>query len=266
WLLPEGFNLIDQRRFQFRANDGRLVFSDGQVSYGGGVDLMADFPGQYMQHRPRINGDIPSREGLSHLLVWVALFRNWSEADWLKLGEMTWKPWRIGKYAKGVGSKAKADLMFTLERLTNNGIATHGPEVEIDLVWPGQEGKGAAGSTHKELCDWLGAEMSKAILGQTLTTEQGERGARSLGEVHDRVRKDIRDQDAKAVAATIRRDLIRPLVLLNYGDVPIPKVAFQTEDAVDLLEFMKAVKTGKDAGMDIPVWWVHDVSGIPEPI
>jgi len=198
--------------------------------------------------------------------VWTALFRNWNISDWLKLAEMSWKPWRIGKFLKGAGARDRARLMHVLERLTNNGIATHGPEIEIDLKWPGQEGKGSSGSTHKEFCDWLGAEMSKAILGQTLTTEQGERGARSLGEVHDRVRKDIRDQDAKAVAATIRRDLIKPLVLLNYGDVPIPKVAFQTEDAPDLAEYATAIKTLKEAGMNIPTWYIHDVTGIPEAV
>jgi len=45
---------------------------------------------------------------------------------------------------------------------------------------------GAKG-VHKLLADFMGAEMAKAVLGQTLTVEAGQRGARSLGEVHDRV-------------------------------------------------------------------------------
>ena len=267
-LMPAGFSLIDQRRFQFRQSDGRLVFADGRVSgWGGsaGIDLVREYPGQYMQHTPRINGDVPVREGLSHLLVWAATFRNWGLVDWLKLAELAWKPWRIGKRLGKAGDTDKGELLTALQHLTSSGIMVHGPEIEVDLRWPGQEGRGSSTSTHKELADWLGAEMSKAILGQTLTTEQGSSGAYSLGKVHDEVRKDIRDQDGKAVAATIRRDLVRPLVLLNFGDVPIPGVEFQTDDSTDLGEFSSAITMLKDAGLSIPEWWVYDVTGVPAP-
>jgi len=269
WLLPEGFRLIDQRRFAFRSNDSRLVFKDSPIAsaYAGGVDLMAEFPGQFLQHQPRINGDVPCREGLSHLLVWPATFRNWDIIDWLRLAELAWKPWRIGRLKGKAGKEDRDRLVYVLERLTNAGIAVIGENADIELLWPGQEGGGSrSGSTHKELADWLGAEMSKAILGQTLTTEQGTVGSYSLGKVHDQVRKDIRDQDAKAVAATLRRDLVRPLVLLNYGpNVPLPNVAFQTEDATDLNQFSEAVTKLKDAGLPIPLWYVYDVTGIPQP-
>ena len=268
WLLPEGFRLIDQRRFAFRSSDSRLVFKGSAVAsaYSDGIDLMADFPGQFLQHQPRINGDVPCREGLSHLLVWPATFRNWDIVDWLRLAELAWKPWRIGRLKGHAGKEDRDRLVYVLERLTNAGIAVIGENTDVELVWPGQEGGSRTGSTHKELADWLGAEMSKAVLGQTLTTEQGSVGSYSLGKVHDQVRKDIRDQDAKAVAATLRRDLVRPLVLLNYGpNVPLPNVTFQTEDSADLNEFADAITKFKAAGLKIPLWYVQDVSGIPAP-
>lgn len=268
FLVPSGFALLDQRRFGFRQRDGRLVLSAARnnAGFGGsidGIDLMADHPGQFLQHMPRVNGDVPVREGLSHLLVWLATFRNYDLSDWLALSELAWKPWRIGRYGIHAGDADKANLLKALEHATSNGILMLREDHQLDLKWPGTEG--GAKSTHKELADWLGAEMSKAILGQTLTVEAGERGARSLGEVHDRVRKDIRDQDAKAVAATLRRDLVRPIVWLNFGDVPIPGVAFATDDAVDVTEFAKGMTELKTAGLKIPTWYVYDVSGVPIP-
>jgi hypothetical protein len=59
--------------------------------------------------------------------------------------------------------------------------------------------------------------MSKAVLGQTLTVDAGERGARSLGEVHLQVREDIVRQDAQALMSLVNGQLIPWIVELNIG-------------------------------------------------
>jgi phage gp29-like protein len=265
WLVPAGFAPIDQRRFEFRQTDGRLVWND---SWGmaNGIDLMTVYPGKFIQHQPRINGDVPAREGLNKLLVWAATFRNWDVADWLQLAEMSWKPWRIGRYSKGAGEEDQNRLAEALRHLTTNGIATIREDHNIDIRWPeGGQARGGRGS-HQQLAEWLGAEMSKAILGQTLTVEQGERGARSLGEVHDRVRKDLREYDAKSVAATFTRDLIRWLVWFNFGpETPLPVFSFVTDDAVDMSEFAGGLKDLTEAGLDIGAKWARDQVGVPDP-
>jgi phage gp29-like protein len=266
-IVPAGFRLHNQRRFKFRLDDGQLIWEDRWGSAGQGIDLQAKYPGHYIVHQPRINGDSPAFEGLSRLLVWCAMFRNWATADWFKLAELAWKPWRIGKYPSGHEATAagKADidnLWNVLEQLTTNGVAVHRNDVEVDIEMPaGSAGSGR--SNHHELCEFMGAEMSKAILGQTLTTEAGERGARSLGQVHDDVRKDIRNSDAKAVFATLRRDLIRPMVLMNFGDVPMPNGWFDTEEAINAELFGKALVAFKAAGMRVPERWAHDTAGVP---
>lgn len=58
-------------------------------------------------------------------------------------------------------------------------------------------------------------QISKAILGQTLTSDSGG-GSYAQSKTHDEVRHDLTVADAKALAVTIRRDIIRPLVYLNY--------------------------------------------------
>ncbi len=235
-------------------------------SYGlAEVDLRAEHPNKFLQHQPRVNGDIPALEGLSRLLVWSATFRNWDVADWMQLAEMSWKPWRIGKYSKQAGEPDIDNLIEALRKLTTNGIAAIREDHNLEIKWPEGVGAGTKGN-HQALAEWLGAEMSKAILGQTLTTEQGERGARSLGEVHDRVRKDLREADARAVMATLMRCLIVPLVALNFGPAAhLPIVGFQTDDAVDLSSFAEGVGRLASAGTQIPQKWVRDRAGITEP-
>lgn len=261
-LVPIGFKNLDQRRFEFSQTNGRLMFDDGW--YGSNaVDLQARFPGKFLVNMPRVTGDIACREGLYHILIWFALFRNWAFADWLKLAEMAWKPWRIGKYSIKAGEDDKDNLLAVMRGLTSNGIAVIREDQNVDVRWPSAQGTGATEAAHGGLCTFFGSEISKAVLGQTLTTEQGTRGARSLGEIHNAVRLDIRLKDARAIGRVLERDLIRFLVLFNYGEkARVPEVCLQAQSGVDVEMFSNAVNRLADANADIPVSWVHENLGI----
>nr|WP_250636882.1 DUF935 family protein [Pseudomonas aeruginosa] len=64
--------------------------------------------------------------------------------------------------------------------------------------------------------------ISKAVLGGTLTstTSQSGGGAFALGQVHNEVRHDILASDARQLAATLSRDLLWPLLVLNRPGSP----------------------------------------------
>ncbi len=76
--------------------------------------------------------------------------------------------------------------------------------------------------------------MSEAVLGETLTTNSGERGARSLGEVHNEIRVAIAKADADLVCQSIRDTLVRWYVELNYPGEAIPNVWRDFSEAEDL--------------------------------
>jgi phage gp29-like protein len=273
YVIPTGCSPLAPRRFVFDIETGRFMFWDvqGSVPYPG-TDLMAEFPGRFVDFHPRINGDYESREGLCRVLVWAALFRNWSLGDWMKLAEIAWKPWRIGVYNSGRGAKEaipaakedKAVLKSALERIASNGIAVIPDTVQLNVEWPK---RGAGSADHEALCRFLAQEMSKATLGQTLTTEQGKVGSQALGNVHNEVRHDIRDADALAIAAAIRRDMIAPAVRLNFGaNVRIPGFALVADEVVDVGQFSVAVKNLADAGLPMPAKWVRSQMAMPDPV
>ena len=60
--------------------------------------------------------------------------------------------------------------------------------------------------------------MSKVVLGQTMTDENG--GSLAQAMVHNQIRIDILQDDARQLANTINRDLIAPFVALNFGPTP----------------------------------------------
>jgi phage gp29-like protein len=264
YMVPVGFHLISQRRFRFASDDGTLEWFDAGMTNG--IDIMADHPGKFVQYLPRIMGDVGCREGLVRPLMWAALFRNWAIRDWLQLAELSWKPWRTGKYKKEAHEEDIEILISALENMSSSGVAAFPETVDVNVEWPKGSSTGGGQSTHSELASFMASEMSKAVLGQTLTTEAGNKGARSLGEVHDKVRGDIRDADATNIASVIRRHLIAPLVRMNFGaEVPIPGFEFITQDAVDAGAMSVAVLNLRKAGLPIPCAWAYDTFGIPAP-
>jgi phage gp29-like protein len=281
-LMPQGFWPAGPRRFVFRQEDGRLAWSDsgstftsttgrarrGEDSFTA-VDIRKEYPGRFIIHQPRVNGDVPMREGLVRVLMWAALFRNWDMRDWLALAEIGWKPWRIGKYKKGTNQENIDRLIDSLQQMTASGVGVFPETTELAVEWPkGSVGGGATSgkSAHGELHDVLGEDMSKAVLGQTLTTEAGARGTKALGQVHQRVREDVRDADSVAMAATLRRDLFAPVVQLNLGpNVRVPAPLFVTDETRDIKTFAEAIKLLGEGGVqNIPDRWVRDQTDMPE--
>lgn len=261
-MVPVDFINIAPRRFHFRRTDGMLVFQDVG---GPEIDLLGTYQNKFIVSRPRVTGDTPQREGLCRLLVWFSIMRNWSITDWLRTGEMSWKPWRIGTYQKGAAQREdREDLETILRRLTTDNVAVVPDSTTIKVEWP--SGSTSAKSTHGELTNALGQEISKAVLGQTETTQSSSSSGYGQAKVHDAVRRDLLEASARAVAADITRDLITPMVRLNFGDtVEIPRFEFVTQDPVDLSSFGAAMKALREAGADIPQRFVWDNAGIPEP-
>lgn len=261
-IVPYKWNRIHSNRFAFGQTTGELLFTeDGRT----GENLLENYPGKFVQYQPLVNGDAPAREGLSRLLVWLALFRNWDLRDWLQYGEIGWKPWRLGTFEKGAHKKDIEILKRALRTLTTTGAAVLSDATKLSVEWPKGVGSTIT-SSHKELFDTIGAEMSKAVIGQTLSTEQGNRGSQSLGKVQEKVRGDILVADAIGEAAVISRHVIRPFYQLNHPPSVRPaRFIFRTEDSVDLETFSKAIEKLVKAGLEIPSEWVRNQGGIPEP-
>lgn len=265
-MVPERFICHGARRFGFRQEDGRFVWRDVGTSQTG-IDFLAAYPDKFIVSQPRINGDVPCREGLVRVLMWLALFRNWALSDWLKLAEIAWKPWRLAKYDKKNASKEDKELAAEIVAgMTASGVAVHPDTVTVDLKWPegATAGKGQGG-THDALFDVAGREMSKATLGQTLTTEQGRVGSQALGNVHNEVRMDILRADAEHIADVITKFLIEPMIRLNFGpNAPVPRFQFVTEDATDMAAFATALEKLAPI-LAMPAEWARDKLGIPHP-
>lgn len=227
------------------------------------------FPrGRMIVHTPRQFGTYPTREGLGRALVWFSAFKRWTVRDWLAFAEWAGRGLRIGKYATGRDPKndARANdedvsvLQDALQAMSST-VATVIPDVtDIDVI------EAKDNQVHNDLVKLCNGEMSKMILGVTLVSDPGDRGARSLGEVHLRAMTLLLKSDAENLADVIRRDLFAPLVRANLGDrAPVPHIAFSVEPPEDARERAERLKLYMDHGLRVPAEWVYDAEGIPSP-
>ena len=269
YVIPRGTLPIGARRFVYSQYDGSLRLWDatGASTPYPGIDLRADYPaGRFIVHRPRMTGAEGPREGLVRPLMWASLFRTWSITDWMRLAELAWKPYRWGEYGRDASNEDITSLDAALEALTSNGYARFPESTKFHVEFA----KGLGDSkNHEGLTAFLAAEMSKLVLGATLTVEQGKTGAMALGNVHADVAKSLRDMDARALEATLRRQLIAPLIALNFGaNAPVPEFRFLTEEGADLEALSQAIARliGTNGTLlDIPQSWVRATFGIPDP-
>ena len=265
-LVPADFILHSPRRFEFDTATGKLVWRDAG-SMTAAVDFQKKWPNRFIVSQPRVNGDVPHREGLARCLLWAWLFRNWTTADWAKLAELAWKPWRTGEYKKGASQEDIDNLEQVLAAMSSNGIAVVPETTKLTFQWP-TGGGGSKQGSHKEFIDSQGAEMSKAVLGGTLTTEQGDKGARSLGEVHQSGEDDLFEDDQMHIAAVLSEQLITPMVRLNFTpSTKMPVLCAADDDDVDILNMATAIEklVGPVVRMRVGEKWARSRLGIPEP-
>jgi len=114
-----------------------------------------------------------------------------------------------------------------------------------------------------QLCN---SEMSKRVLGQTLTVEQGKPGSYALGKVHKEVDQDRMEARAKMGMHWMDK-LIRWLIDFNFSSVQgYPYFVFHFEPPEDLTQEANTLKIlVKDIGLPVSQKYVYEKFGIPEP-
>jgi phage gp29-like protein len=97
-------------------------------------------------------------------------------------------------------------------------VFPEGCEITIDAL----ANKGSVSNVHLAYINAANAEISKAVLGQTLTTELvGKTGSYAAAQTHNLVRKDLAKADRIRISAAFNR-LARIYTLYNFGSAILP--------------------------------------------
>jgi phage gp29-like protein len=277
--VPKGFSAVEiawqtdaggwrPDRLAWRPQRWFTLAEDGETLLLGG-----DVPGKttalnplnWIVHRVKARSGFCARTGLLRSCVRAFVVRHFAWKDWMAFAEVYGMPARVGWLREGVPwDSDEARALFEAVRalgMDAAAVVREGNRIEaLDSRSAGE------GEIFDRLIERAGREMTLAVLGQTLTSGGEGGGSYALGQVHNQVRWDLIEADARALARTLTGQLLRPLVRLNLGeDYPVPSWHFNTEKPEDLSMLAQTVRTLSEAGLPIPADWAYEKFGIPKP-
>ena len=256
-LRPVAFKPRDPRFFQF----DRLSLSELRLAVDGSLDGAPIEKPTFIVHMPRSKTGIPLRRGFARAAAWAFMLQSFALKDWAAFAEIYGVPMRLGKYHAGASESDKRALLRAVASIANDAAAIIPNGMDIEFV----EADGAKGeAVFGGLLDYLDKQVSKLVVGQTMTSDDGSSEAQA--KVHDKVRLDITQADCRQLANTLNRDLIPWFVAINFGPQDAyPKVSLPVAEPEDVKELTEAVARMVPLGLKVSQKEMRERIGLSEP-
>jgi phage gp29-like protein len=255
---PGGYAHVDRRM----APGSRT--GAGSAVWNGLQPLTAPLlPFKFITHFAQAKSGLPIRGGLARAVGWAYLFKNYVLKDWVTFAEVFGQPLRVGKYHAGATESDRQTLLRAVANIGADAAAIIPESMVIEFT---QARTSASTDLYERFCQYADNQISKAVLGQTLTTELPKgSGSRAAAQVHEAVRRDILSADARRLEETLGRDLVKPLVDLNAGPQRrYPRLQLALPDTQDTKLFADMVAELADRGLRVGQKTILDRLGLPE--
>ncbi|MBB4287789.1 DUF935 domain-containing protein [Roseospira goensis] len=221
-------------------------------------------PHKFLIHVPDLITGLPIAGGLAMLGVWAFMFKSFSLQDWAAFGEIYGMPIRLGRFDQAHSPEDRAILRQAVTMIGRQAAAILPRDMDIQFI---DAAKGAVGpDVFQRLAEYWDAQVSKVILGQTMTADDGSSLAQAR--VHNEVRLDILEADAGDISETLQRDLVAPFIDLNFGRPNhglYPTIRLLVPDMDDTRQWVGMVCDLVDRGMTVGMSTVRDKLGLPDP-
>ena len=253
WKIEDGVRIKEilnrpQRRFQFDAVTRGLRLRDTKSPYFG-----TPLPDRkFIVHRVSAQWDNPFGDAIDQSLYWMWLFKKTVLKFWMQHLEVGAASVPIVKHPKGANAELKAEAL-AIAQMIRNGAYGRIPD-NFEILWAEAKNAIQNAETYHAFVRMCNDEMSKAVNGQTLTTEASSStgtGTFAQGKVHQ-MTQDNRDLfRASGLESTLNKSAVPWLVDFNYADVEgYPKFQFDIADPTDLLREAQIIQTLDSAGFE----------------
>lgn len=256
--MPDQLKRRDPRWFRFDRIDletPMMLGASGQEE---------PLPGyKFIFNQMKAKSGLPMRSGLARAVVWGWMFKAYTQRDWAIFTQTYGQPLRVGKFGQGASEADRDTLFRAVANIAGDCAAIIPESMMIEFVETGN--LGSSTDHYERRSDWLDKQVSKAVLGQTATTD-AETGGLGSGKEHREVQEDIERADCKALAAVLNRDLIQPWVILNHGEQSrYPQLVIARPEAEDLAAFSSAIGGLIDRGLRVKAQEVREKFGLATP-
>lgn len=233
-IAPVAAKGRDPRRFAFAAATdaaGRIDYQLRLLTRAKPLDGEPVPERKFVVHRFGRRYDAPWGLGLGHQLFWPVFFKRKGVGFWLGALEKFGQPTALGRYPPGTPEAEQDKLLAALQAIATDAGVTVPDGMTIELL---EAKRGGTFDSYRDLAQYMDAEISKIVLGETLTTAVGESGSRALGDVHNEVRLELTRADADQLSRTLNSTLVRWIVELNLPSAPPPRLWWDVSEPEDL--------------------------------
>jgi phage gp29-like protein len=249
-VVLDNVKVRKQRRFRFDAR-GRLKLLTMQSPLG---ELVPERK-FWTFATGADNDDEPYGLGLAHWLYWPVYFKRNGIKFWLMFLEKLGGPTAIGKYPSGAGPDEKKKLLTALASIQTDSAIIIPEGMTAELL----EATRSATPDYATLLDKMNAAISKVVVGQTMTTDDGS--SQSQAEVHMDVRQDLVKADADLINESFNMGPARWLTEWNFPGAKVPSVWRRIEDEPDLKPQAERDKLIYDMGFKPTLAYINETYG-----
>ena len=245
----------NQRRFRFDASGNLRLLTRGSMLAGIEVPARKMVVHRYTIHD---HDDDLYGCGIGSVIYWPALFKRQVLAAWLQSNERHSDPTTWAQYSGQYDQSRQKEILDHLRNLGRNGKIVTPDDISIAYLQAA-----SSGGSYRELSEYLDQMLTKAVLGETLSTSAGDNGSRALGEVHNDVRLALAKADADLVCDTINRTLVRWIIEVNALPIAAgyPKLWRDFSEPDDLDKLSERDERLDRMGYRAPVKYINDTYG-----
>jgi phage gp29-like protein len=256
---PDSFEHVDPRFIRFDRATLRVPHLLDDSAPVDGVPLT---PFKFAFHTPRLKSGIPLRGGLARLVSFTWMCKAFALKDWVAFAELYGLPLRLGRYGPEATRDDVEKLFQAVANIGTDAAAVLPESMRIEFQ---AAATGAGGDKlFENLARYLDEQVSKGVLGQTMTSDNGSSQAQA--NVHNEVRHDIAAADAAAVTGTIMRDIVRAYVDLNFGvQDAYPRLSIPIAEPEDVAGRINAAGQAMRHGLRLSARELRTVLGFSDP-
>ena len=204
----------------------------------------------------------PTDMGIFASVAQYVIYKRGGFGDWSQFAEMFGMPFRELSY-DDYDEATRAKLEQAMEQWGSAGYLIKPKGAELTLHDTG--GSTSSADVYDLLISKCDAAISKVILGNTLTTEQGEIGSQALGEVHKEAEGEKNESDKLFVLSVLNTRLRAVLKRFGFnlagGEIKYEGLETDWASLKDKWDVIKEIR------QEVPVDddYIYDEFPIPKP-
>ncbi|BAZ39430.1 hypothetical protein NIES4101_53830 [Calothrix sp. NIES-4101] len=260
-IFPAQVKTRNQERFPFGVNEAtekwemRMLTPNDMIT---GIPVQQEYPRKFFVHSFGAVDDNPYGVGVGRTLWWNVFFKKQGIKFWLQFVDKFASPTAIGKYPKGATQEQKATLLRALNAIATDAGVSIPDGMEVMLLEASRSG---SIQCYEGLANYMDSEISKAVLGETLSTQIGDRGSYAAAQTHNEVRMQLAKADADLLSDTLNRTLIKWIIDYNLPNAKPPRLWRDFGEQENLDSRVQRDKTLFDMGFKLKPEAVKEIYG-----